>query len=237
MAVEFSPAAREYTIVFVRSADLVMPVVLLGITEGHNSYVTATGGWGARYVPAFVRRYPFVFSHSEDGTQFTLCIDESWAGCNEDGRGQRLFNGQGERTPYLDNVLSFLQEYNVQYARTAAFCGKLVDLDLLEPMQAQFTMAGGTAHALGGFLAVNRARLKALPDDQLATLARADDLELTYAHLQSMHNFPVLAERAVEHIGGAVTQNLPGMDASLSGLEATDPDDERVPAAAGAGVA
>ena len=127
MAVEFLQATREYPIVFVRSDETLMPVALLGVEGGSNAYVTETGGWDARYVPAFVRRYPFVFSRSEDGTQFTLCIDESWSGCNEDSRGQRLFNDQGERTPYLDNILSFLQEYNVQFARTETFCRKLAD--------------------------------------------------------------------------------------------------------------
>src|SRR5262249_21354079 len=122
--------------------------------------------------PAFVRRYPFVFSRSEDGTRFTLCIDESWSGCNEDSRGQRLFNDQSERTPYLDNILSFLQEYNVQFARTETFCRKLADLELLEPMQAQFTLAGGAQRSLTGFLAINRDKLKALPADQLVALAQ-----------------------------------------------------------------
>lgn len=198
MAVEFLQAAREYAIVFVRSDETLMPVVLLGVEGGSNAYVTETGGWDARYVPAFVRRYPFVFSRSEDGTRFALCIDESWSGCNEDGRGQRLFDDQGERTPYLDNILSFLQEYNVQFARTETFCRKLADLDLLEPMQAQFTLAGGGQRSLTGFLAMHYDKLKSLAADQLAELAKTDDLELAYLHRQSLNNVILVAERAAK---------------------------------------
>jgi hypothetical protein len=209
MAVEFLQAAREYPIVFVRSDETLMPVALLGVEGEHNAYVTETGGWDARYVPAFVRRYPFVFSRSDDGTRFTLCIDESWSGCNDDGRGQRLFNDQGERTPYLDNVLSFLQEYNVQFARTETFCRKLTELDLLGPMQAQFTLTGGAQRSLVGFLAVNRDKLKALPADQLAELAKTDDLELAYMHLQSMNNFVLVAERSAARGIGATPEGMP----------------------------
>jgi hypothetical protein len=222
MAVEMLHAAREYVIVFVRSDETVMPVALLGVESASNGYVTATGGWDARYVPAFVRRYPFVFSRSEDGARFTLCIDESWIGCNEEGRGQRLFNDQGERTPYLDNVLSFLQEYNTQFTRTEAFCKRLVELDLLESMQAQFTLAGGAQRALGGFLAVSRDKLKALPADQLAALARTDELEMVYLHLQSLNNFILVAERSAPRGVGAATQAIQSPGTQPPAVETTE---------------
>lgn len=222
MAVEFLQATREYPIVFVRSDETLMPVALLGVEDGTNAYVTETGGWDARYVPAFVRRYPFVFSRSEDATRFTLCIDESWSGCNEDGRGQRLFNDQGERTPYLDNILNFLQEYNVQFARTETFCRKLAELEILEPMQAQFTLVGDVQRSLTGFLAVNRDKLKALPADQFVALAQTDDLELTYMHLQSLNNFILVAERAAARRAGATPEDSQSSGKPLPDIEATD---------------
>ena len=86
-SVEIPHAAREYTIVFA-GTDEVQPIVLLGVGAQENLYVTEDGGWDAAYIPAFVRRYPFVFSKSAEGDKFTLCIDESWDGCNQEGRGQ-----------------------------------------------------------------------------------------------------------------------------------------------------
>jgi SapC len=50
---------------------------------------------------------------------------------------------------------------------------------------------------LGGFQAVNREKLKALPGDTLAELAATDELELIYLHLQSMRNFDALRDRMV----------------------------------------
>ncbi len=48
-----------------------MPAVLLGIRDQENLYVDDNGAWNAKYIPAFVRRYPFVFS-SQDKNTFNL---------------------------------------------------------------------------------------------------------------------------------------------------------------------
>lgn len=202
MAVEFAAAAFEYAIVFAQSAEDVVPVVILGARQSENLYLGDGDTWRAKYVPAFIRRYPFVFSPSADGKTFTLCVDEAFQGLNYLGRGQALFEADGKHTPYVDNVLKFLQEYRAQFERTQAFGKKLKALDLLEPMLAEFTLPSGEKMSLGGFQAVERKRLKALPPETLAQLAASDELELIYLHLQSMRNFNEIKERL---IGNAAT--------------------------------
>ena len=134
MAVEFPQAAQDYAIVFAQNADEVLPVVILGARAGENLYVKEDGSWNASYLPAFIRRYPFIFSASDDGKTFTLCVDEAFQGLNYLGKGQALFTPEGKQTPYVDNVLKFLQEYRTQFLRTKAFARKLVEHQLLEPM-------------------------------------------------------------------------------------------------------
>jgi hypothetical protein len=80
--------------------------------------------------------------------------------------------------------------------RTQVFCRKLKELDLLEPMQAQIAMGSAQPISLTGFLAVTRDKLKAVDGDKLAELAKTDELELIYTHLQSMRNFSPMAEAA-----------------------------------------
>ena len=196
-AVEFPLAAADYAIVFAQSGDEVVPVVILGARAGENLYVKDDDSWSARYVPAFVRRYPFVFSAKDDGKTFTLCVDEAFQGLNYQGRGQPLFDGEGKQTQYVDNVLRFLQEYRAQFMRTQAFCRKIAELKLLEPMQAQFTLASGEKMSLTGFHAVDRRKLKALPAETLAQLAATDELELVYLHLQSLRNFVSVKDKLV----------------------------------------
>jgi SapC len=158
--------------------------------------VSAIGQTG-QYIPAFVRRYPFVFFTRDEGKTFTLCIDENFAGFNQGGRGQRLFGNDGKPTPYVENVLKFLQQYKLEFQRTQTFCKKLKELNLLEPMQAQINLGSGLRMALRGFSVVDRSRLKTLSAEVLAKLARSDELELIYDHLVSMRNFATVRDRLI----------------------------------------
>lgn len=196
-AVEFAPSAPHFPIVFAGDEQL-MPLAMLGLRNSESRFVDAQGHFDAPYVPAFLRRYPFVFSSQDEGRNFTLCIDESYAGCNQENRGERLFDADGERTTYLNRVLEFLKEYQVQFARTQAFCKSLDELELLEPMTAQLTPpSGGERITLTGFKAINREKLKALPGETLEALMRNDGMELIFWHLQSLNNFKPMLQRAV----------------------------------------
>lgn len=194
-ATEFPFAARDYVIVFA-GAETPMPAAIVGVQQNRNLFVAEGGQWQGRYIPAFVRRYPFVFSSDEQNSTFTLCVDKEFQGLNQEGRGERLFDEQGENSPYLERMLNFLQEYQVQFQRTQAFCEKLKQLELLESMQAQISLPTGSQQSLTGFQVVSRDRLKALEGKHLEELAKTDALELTYLHLQSLNNFAAMAERA-----------------------------------------
>ncbi len=195
-AVEFAQAAAEYPVVFAGDGTTVFPAAILGARENENLFVGPDGRWLGRYVPAFVRRYPFVFSQDEAGQTFTLHIDETFSGCNQANRGERLFDADGAQTQYLRTVLGFLQDYQARFRRTQAYCARLLELKLLEPMQAQFTLPGGEQRSLSGFMVVDRARLKALPQPVLADMMARDELECTFLHLASLRHFQDMLDRA-----------------------------------------
>jgi hypothetical protein len=197
MAIEFPLAATEYAIVFGGSETDVTPVAILGVRTNENLFLGPDDSWRAKYIPAFVRRYPFVFSHAE--AQFVLCVDEDFPGFNREGRGHRLFAEDGTTTPYVDGILKFLQEYQTHFQATQRFCNRIRDLGLLDPMHAQLTPEAGPPLSLGGFWAVSRDRLKALPAETLAELAKSDELELIYMHLHSMRNFDLLRDKLTPH--------------------------------------
>jgi hypothetical protein len=202
---EFAAAVLEYPVVFHEAPDEMMPVAVLGIRPRQNLYLTQHGDWKARYIPAFVRRYPFVFASSDNNQTFTLCIDEAFDGFNESGRGERLFDDRSEPTPFVSNMLKFLQRYHSEFQRTRDFGRKLKDLNLTQPMQAELSLESGEKMALAGFSVVDRARLKTLPKESLSGLMDSDELELIFAHLTSLYNFRVLRDR----LGGVSTENNP----------------------------
>ncbi|OGA16077.1 MAG: multidrug transporter [Betaproteobacteria bacterium RIFCSPLOWO2_02_FULL_66_14] len=231
-AVEFPHAAAEYVIVFAGTEEAVMPAVILGLRGNENLYLAGENTWKAKYIPAFVRRYPFVFSSNDEGKTFTLCIDEGFAGLNKEGRGERLFDAEGKRTQFVENVLAFLQEYQVQFQRTRALCRKLKELKLLDPMRADITLGSGEQVSLTGFMTVSRERLKALAAEVLAEMAKSDELELVYLHLHSTRNFAGLKDRVGTPTGADRTAAGPegeaqGMakDAKKSAKEAVEKTD------------
>jgi hypothetical protein len=194
-AVEFYPAAREYPIVFVESGEVIAPMAVLGLKEGHDLFVNEDGSWDGRYIPAYVRRYPFVLAGPDtQAGRLTVCIDADYAGLNEE-EGERLFDDEGKNSPITEEALKFLQDYQHQVRFTQEFCKELKKLDLLEPMGATIAPPGGEPLKVVGFQVVNRDRLKALTGAQLTKLAKNDALELIFLHLASLDNFQVLAER------------------------------------------
>jgi hypothetical protein len=193
-----------------------MPAVILGLRGNENLYISNDGTWDARYIPAFVRRYPFVFSNTPDQQRFLLCVDEEFAGFNREGRGQRLFGDDGKPSSYVDNILKFLQEYQAQFLRTQSFCKKVEELGVLEPMQAQVELSG-ERYSLTGFTAVSRTKLKEVSGEKLAELAKTDELELIYLHLQSMRNFTPLRDRLARPGADRETGAAPGAGSKENG--------------------
>jgi len=58
---EFMPAIRNYPIVFAEGS--LTPVAILGLKQGENRFLTAGGAWRRdAYIPAYLRRYPFIFT-------------------------------------------------------------------------------------------------------------------------------------------------------------------------------
>ena len=209
MAVEILRAATEYAVVFTAVGDEVLPAVVLGVKGEQNLYLDGEGHWKAKYVPAFLRRYPFVFSASADNKTLTLCVDEAYPGLNTEGRGQRLFGDDAKPTPYVEQVLTFLKEYQAQFMRTQAFGRRLKEYGLLEPMTARVTTPSGGTLSLTGFQAVSRAKLRALEPEKLAALATTDELELLYLHLYSMRNFNEVKDRLIGSLAAEADEAAP----------------------------
>lgn len=188
-AVEFGRAALSLPIVFAgASADTAVPAVLLGLQERRNLLVGDDGRWqDDAYVPAFLRRYPFVLAEKEGQDDFTVCLDEAYPGLGTE-HGEPLFDDNAQDTPLLANALSFLGDYQREVRRTREFVMRLREHELLEPKVVRVQPAGAPEFSLQGFFVVDEARLRALKSRVVQTLMRDGDLGLVYAHLLSLSN-------------------------------------------------
>ena len=187
---EFYQAAADYPIVFAGGEDEPTPVALLGLREGHNAYVSADGRWrSGTYVPAFVRRYPFVLARGDesDSDNLTVCVDESYAGfTREADEGEALFDDEGKQTPMLDKTVQFLQQYLAESERTRTFAKRLIELELLVRRDVQITDAEGNSYVLRDFRVIEPRKLDELSDETVLELHKNGFLGWIHAHLVSM---------------------------------------------------
>lgn len=192
--VEFNEAMKEYAIVFTRSGNgRMVPVAMLGLRARDNLFVDEKDHWAARYVPAFVRRYPFVLAQL-GREQLGVCIDEAYEGFNQK-QGEALFDEKGANTPFLANAVEFLETYQREFARTESFCQRLEQAGLLKEMNAQAQLADGRNFTVNGLYVVDEQKLMTLPDAVALSLFRSGELHLVAMHLASLSNMKALVDR------------------------------------------
>jgi len=192
-AVEFQESAREFPILFTKGADdKIVPAAIFGLRESENLFVDQDFHWTGNYVPAYIRRYPFVFFEQDD--TLTLCVDEDYSGFQKE-TGEPLFLDDGEQADSLKQAMSFLVEYQNQFKRTELFVEQLVKLDLLKDYNAKVSMNDGREFSIGGFMAIDEQKFQEISDEALSQLFRSGDLGLIYAHLASLKNLQSLVNR------------------------------------------
>lgn len=205
LATEIPFAASEYPVIFSATSTPgeYLPLAVLGLKAGQNLFVDANGRSEFRYVPAFIRRYPFVLAGDPGAETLAVCVDEDSEAVHKDGSsGKRLFEEGGEQTQHLKDVIEFLKDYQFRAEMTKSFCARLHELDLLEPMQANITFKDHEESNLNltGFFVVKREKLKAISDEAALELFKKDGLELIYAHLQSLNNLNSLITKMSERL-------------------------------------
>ncbi|MEC5218879.1 hypothetical protein RCH09_003854 [Actimicrobium sp. GrIS 1.19] len=194
-AVEFAMVCHEYPIVFILDeGDGGVPVALTGLRDNENLSVRADGKWDGVYIPAFVRRYPFVLQIDDSAEESRVLIDSAADGFGAPD-GERLFAEDGANTPLLNGMLDLLNEYRAFTSQTTVMVKHLRKLDLLIPRVVNATLNNGATISMDGFHVVDEARLNALADADLLELARTGHLSSIYAHLISLPNLQKLLER------------------------------------------
>lgn len=186
-AEEIPKAVWSYPVLFARDESGVHPVALLGLVANENQYLEGNT-WLANYVPAVIRAYPFSLAGEQ------VLIDETSSSLG-DTEGQALFDESGEPSNVLLDKLNLLKAWHAADAETHAWCARLVELGVLIERQAEVVSPGVVTYRLDGFLSVDQAKLAALPDQELAALARDGSLALLNAHLMSLENLLTLAAR------------------------------------------
>ena len=186
---EFSLAAVTGRIIFV--GDDKTPLQVMGLNANDNLFLREDGLFEAGvYIPAYIRRYPFVFANDAAAGQSILCIDRAAEFIVEGGELQ-FFNPDNSLTEYTNNCIEFCNNYELERQRTTNFIQILKALDLFEIRQATHTPANedgtpGEPQVIAEFFAISETKLNALPADKLLELRDNGALMQIYAHLISL---------------------------------------------------
>jgi SapC len=192
---EFASAARQLPILFVPDTNgNPNPVALLGLHRDENLFVDADGRWADAYIPAFIRRYPFVLIQGAKPEELTVGIDAAYPGFNTEV-GEPMFGEDGTEGPGLKRAIEFLNAYRIEAQRTQDLAAQLKRLDLLIPQTITVSRKDGTKSTLDGFTVVDEQRLAKLDDKEAVTLLRSGHLAWIYMHLLSLHNIADLSSR------------------------------------------
>jgi len=195
---EFVVAMRHFPIVFAMD-EHASPIALVGIRRNHNLFIEQDGGWRVgSYVPAYVRRYPFIVTETPDKAQQLLAIDRGskrYASSVADRHGaERLYDSEGKPTATAQSAMAFCHAYHADYSATVAFGQALLAAKILTPYHAQFRLPDGAEHQVNGFCAVDEKALRALPSSTVGEWHAKGWLDLVTLHLASQQSFQNLLD-------------------------------------------
>ncbi len=181
---EFFPAAPHIPIVFMPTASLPVPVFIMGLRVGKNALVDANGKWLGDYIPAYVRRYPFIIGEAE-GREPMACIDED-SDLLGKVKGEPLFDAKGQETPILIERLKLMNFFFQAAKRNEAFVKALADLSLFQTVNINARFETGESRSLQGVLTVDAKKLEALSAEAFQSLRKQGFVPAIYAHLASL---------------------------------------------------
>lgn len=185
---EFVFAQRHYPIVF-SSGNPSVPLALMGLNEGVNVF-TDDDGMPTRdiYVPAYVRRYPFMLARLRQETdELSLCFDPTAGVIGDFEEGDPLFDGT-EPSVSVKATLEFCEQFEQAGARTGLFVEELIQNKLL--IDGEVTIqpdGGGQPFVYRGFQMVSEERLRDLRGDVLRKMTQSGMMALIFAHLFSLN--------------------------------------------------
>ncbi len=205
---EIIEVARHYAIVFpdkvngdaapegAEAHERVVPQALLSMRAGSNVFVQEDGTWAAPYIPAHIRRYPFILGQLPESGKFAIMVDVE-APHFKSGKGDPLFtlkeDGSGvEPGETITQAREFLGRFQQELEATVKLLMPLEEQGVLVPRKVDVTF-NGKETSLAGFRVVDPEKLAALDDSVLAAWVRSGLMSIIYAHLHSLGNVRELA--------------------------------------------
>ncbi len=200
---EFGLAAQTFPIIFAGPDKT--PLAVMGLREKENLFIPADGKIDPElYVPAFIRRYPFVFAEDKTNERFVVCVDVGSDLVTADKPDVAFFE-DGKPTEFTNNAIEFLRGFESERLATKQLVDLLVQHDLFEERDVKFQNRDAAGADVGEpvmvaqYQAVSMTKLNALSPDVFISLRDSGALGAIYAHALSLTNWQRVLNRAVKN--------------------------------------
>lgn len=190
---EFYQACKNYPIVFANNEEEGwFAVALLGL-EKENKFLDEKGVWKEGcYIPAYVRRYPFIYIKNED--DLLLGFDADHKVNKEEAGDRHFYDDKEETTPFVANVLTFMNQVQNLSKVTTEFIETLVEMEVLEESAITGKNSEGKDISVNGFWILKEEKLEKLTKKNKAKLCEKNYMQPITAHLISLSNIQSLSK-------------------------------------------
>ena len=182
-----------------------IPVALFGFESRENLFL-GEAGWQAAYIPAMMRREPFLIGYQQPAGQSertrVLSLDMAHPRVNT-AQGEALFEPLGGRTPFLENAANLLETIYEGLAHNRAFIAALQEHELLEAVTMDIALKDGSRNQLLGYHCLAEEKIKELPGSVLEAFNQNGFLMPMFMALASMANVQRLVELKEQALAAA----------------------------------
>lgn len=194
---EIPAAAKDYPVVFA-SQENPIPVAVVGVIDDVNLFVDENGEWERfRYVPGYIRRYPFGVASEASGERMAIVIDRSFEGLVPGGE-MPLFEND-EPSPSTQAAIEFCKTFEKDRVLTEEFGKRLLQYGIVHNQSAQYTPRNSTEpQSFARYFGIDEEKLKELSDEQILELRKNGMLPLIHALMMSLSNWRLLLERRAQ---------------------------------------
>ena len=192
---EFSDLLVHYPILFGkhRETGRFFCGAMLGFIEGENQFLQDWRQDPEFYRPLSLQRGPF-YVH---GPELAIDLDDPRVGAES---GQPLFTEQGQPSRYLQRIIWAFQDLQPGIEQTQIFIARLLELNLIEPIDIEVEFEDGTLRHCDGLYTINQESLSRLGDAVVVELFRRGYLALIYMMIDSLKQVRVMARTKNAHL-------------------------------------
>lgn len=206
---EFVEAQRDLPIIF-SAGEEPLPLALMGLNEGVNTYVNDAGKIeDPVYLPAYVRRFPFMLARlTPDAEELSLCFDPSAGLVGDFSEGEALFEADSQPSGATKRILEFCESFEQAGQRTKAFIDELKKHDLLMEGEIAISLNDkpDQPFVYRGFQMINGDKLREIDAAQLDIWHKNGFLMIAHAHLFSLDQMRKVFSRQVAQGKGPAVQ-------------------------------